>query len=48
MFVLVIAERWRYGHYLIEIDDQVFRRLKELDPDIFDRAILCEEKKCSR
>ena len=30
---------FRDGHYYIEIDDQVFRRLNEIDPDDLDRAI---------
>jgi len=41
MFVLVLTGRWRYGHYFIEIDDQVFRQVRVTDPDDFDRAILC-------
>jgi hypothetical protein len=31
---------FRDGHYYIEIDDQVFRRLNEIDPDDMDRAII--------
>ena len=32
---------FRDGHYYIEIDGQVFRRLMEIDPDDLDRAIIC-------
>ena len=32
---------YRGGFYYIEIDDQVFRRLNEIDPDDIDRAIIC-------
>ena len=32
---------FRDGYYYIEIDDQVFRRLMEIDPDDMDRAIIC-------
>ena len=31
----------RGGYYYIEIDDQVYRRLMEIDPDDLDRAIIC-------
>jgi hypothetical protein len=32
---------YRGGFYYIEIDDQVFWRLNEIDPDDMDRAIIC-------
>ena len=33
--------KYRNGFYYIEIDDQVFRRLMEIDSDDLDRAIIC-------
>ena len=32
---------FRDGHYYIEIDNQVFSRLMEIDSDDLDKAIIC-------